>query len=80
MFQLLIDTVCTLLRIVVDEVNCVLEWYISALGEATSDMFGGAPAWAKVGPYPVTVSDQQLVLGSAGTLRVAGGELYAAAQ
>jgi hypothetical protein len=45
-----------------------------------AETVGAAPAWAKVGPYPVTVSNQKLVLSSSGTLRVAGLELYAAAQ
>ncbi|HEY4105843.1 MAG TPA: hypothetical protein VGM44_18210, partial [Polyangiaceae bacterium] len=46
----------------------------------SAETVGAVPAWARVGPYAVTVSDQKLVLSSTGKLRVAGAELYAAAQ
>jgi hypothetical protein len=47
----------------------------------SAETVGGAPAWAKLGPYDVTVSNGQLTLSSmGGPVRVAGVEMYAAAQ
>jgi len=52
---------------------------VSVTSFAAETIAGGA-AWAKVGPYPVTVKQNQLVLAaSGGALRIAGIELYAAA-
>jgi len=45
-----------------------------------AESIAGAAAWAKVGPYAVTVKQNKLVLAaSGGALRIAGIELYAAA-
>jgi hypothetical protein len=52
---------------------------VGATSFAAESIAGGA-AWAKVGPYPVTVKQHKLVLAaSGGALRIAGIELYAAA-
>ena len=51
---------------------------VVAFGAGT---INGLPAWARVGPYRVTVKDGALDFGSAGgALRLAGAELYQVAQ
>ncbi len=47
----------------------------------SAETVGGAPAWAKLGPYPVTVTNGKLTLASTGgPVRVAGIEIDQAAQ
>jgi hypothetical protein len=47
----------------------------------SAETVAGAPAWARLGPYSVEVTNGKLVLASrGGVVRVAGAELYQAAQ
>jgi len=51
------------------------------VGTFCAESVSGGPAWARLGPFPVSVTNQALVLSSSGgAVRVAGIELYASAQ